>query len=256
MKRKTARIIRNIMLVILLLAVIVAAVDVWYMTSPDKRFIRSANRGMYKGWDTSAPESSLRDLDLKSDTSFIDAEYDAVKSFKGLKFRDEELGALAAEYIGALEECRRVVKTEDPDKQFKKFWKRFSEPYGRRLRAICNLYKRDYGFLDEMPEKYNGRLEDILFQAWALNKTEEINFERGKNDNELVAKVKNDSGHDLDYIELTIDLFDDKGKRIETVTAYESNIKKDKTFKIRCYESNAGTASEFVIKAINCEKAD
>ena len=107
-----------------------------------------------------------------------------------------------------------------------------------------------------MPEEYNDRLDDILLQGWALNKTAKINFKRGDSENELVAKVKNNSGHDLDNMELTINLYDDQGQFIETVTAYEADIKKDASFRIRCYETNAGTASEFVIKAINCEKAD
>lgn len=258
MKRKTTRIIRNILLVLLSLALIVAAVDFWYMTSADKRFIRSMERGLYAGWEQSEPESSLRNLNLKGDTAFIDAEYKAVRSFRKKKdgFRDKALGDLAEEYISALAECRKVAKEKDPNKNFNGFWKQFSEPYGRRLRAICELYNGGYGLLEEIPEKYEARMEDILLQGWALNKTEEISFNRGSADNELVAKVKNDSGHELDYMELTIALYDDKGKKIETVTAYESNIKKNGSFKIRCYESEAGSASEFVITAINCEKAD
>jgi len=255
-KRKAGRIIRNILLVLLVLALGAASAQVWYMLSPDKRFPRAAERGLKEAWETSEPELSLRDLDLKADTSFVDAEYKAVASFKDKKFRDEELGKLVTDYISALEDCSKAVKAKDPEKQFKGFWKEFSEPYGRRLRAICALYNNGYIFPEGVPEEYTSRLNDILFQGWALNKTEEISFERGKSDNELVAKVKNDSGFALEYIELTIDLYNSKGKLIETVTAYESNIKKGKTFTLRCYESEGGKASEFVIKAINCEKAD
>ena len=66
----------------------------------------------------------------------------------------------------------------------------------------------------------------------------------------------NDSGYDLEYIDLTVDLYNKKGKYIETLSVYRSGIKKDETVKLHCYESEAGKTREFVVTAIDCERAD
>lgn len=242
----------------LVISTIVAAVVFFKVSIPDERFIRSANRGMVAGWEKSEPESSLRNKDLKTDVSFIEEEYSAVKPFKRSKFRDQGLGAAAHEYIEALEECHKAIKQCDPAKDFDRFWKRFSVPYGKRLRAIYNLEKGDYGFLEEVPASYAEDKEELLLQGWALFKTEEIVFDRAKGNkkNELTAKVTNDSGHDLDFIELTVDLYNSKGTLAETAIVYKSDIKKDKDFVLHCYETVEGRTQEYVITAINCEMAD
>ena len=253
----THRQFQRFITVILLLATIVAAADLVYLTSVDKRFLRCAERGLLAGWEQSAPESTLRDLDQKSDTAFIDAEHAAVAYFLGKKFKDESLGSLATDYINALNECSKVKAKSDPNKNFNKFWKNFSEPYGRRIRAIYALEKGDYRFLLELPDKYRKDNDELMLQGWALNKTAEIVFDRGKDsDNELVAEVVNDSGYDLEYIDLTVDLYNKKGKYIETLSVYRSGIKKDETIKLHCYESEAGKTREFVVTAIDCERAD
>lgn len=256
MKRK--KIVLIILYTILLIAAAITVVDLLYMSSVDKRFVRSANRGMLAGWEKSEPESSLRNINLKGDTTFIEEEYSAVAEFRKGKFRDEKLAAAAAEYIDALAECRKVIKKKDPAKGFNSFWKSFSEPYGRRLRVIYDLERGGFGFLSEVPEEYAGDKEELLLQGWALTKTSEIAFERadGDKENELTAKVVNDSGHALDYMELTVDLYDKEGNLAETVTVYKSDIKKDAKFVLHCYETEAGRTSEYVIRAINCEKAD
>lgn len=242
----------------LIIATIVAAVVFFNVATPDERFIRSANRGMVAGWEKSEPESTLRNVDLETDITFIEEEYAAVRPFRHSKFRDEGLGAAAAEYIEALEECHKAIKENDPADGFNTFWKSFSEPYGRRIRAIYNLEKGNYGFLEEIPDSYIEDKEELLLQGWALIKTETIAFDRAKGNkkNELTAKVTNDSGHDLDFIELAVDLYDKEGKLAETATVYESDIKKGKDVVLHCYETVEGRTHEYVVKAINCEMAD
>lgn len=253
----TGRQFRNVMIVIMLIALIVAAADLAYLESTDKRFIRYAERGFIAGWDKSAPESTLRDRDLESDTAFIDIEYEAVSRFKGKEFRDENLGEAAAEYIDAVIDCHEVTSEKDPNKNVSKFWESFSEPYGRRIKAFCKLMNGDFGFLRKLDASYRQDVDELLLQGWALNKTNEIIFNHSsKADNELQAEVVNDSGHDLEYIDMTVDLYDGKGNYLETVSVYQADIKNNDKFTLHCYEIEAGKTKEFVITAITCEKAD
>ena len=248
---------RNVILIIMVIALIVAAADLAYLETTDKRFIRYAERGMLAGWDKSEPESTLRDRSLENDTAFIDIEYEAVSRFKDKEFRDESLGEVAGEYIDAVIDCHEVTSEKDPNKKVNSFWKSFSEPYGRRIKAFCKLMNGDFGFLRKMDDAYRQDVDELLLQGWALNKTNEIVFNHGGEDeNELTAEVVNDSGHDLEYLDMTVDLYDGKDNYLETVSVYQADIKKNDKFTLRCYEVEAGRTKQFVITAITCEKAD
>ena len=247
-------------LALLCLIIVMTLVDV------DSRFLRAFDSGIKESWALDNNEIQLKDSEGANDTSFIDAEYDAVKAFRYSTFKDETLGELAAKYISALEGCRSAIEENDPDKDYDTFWSSFSQSYGQRLEAIYDLYTGDYGLEFEDPE-YKEELDEMMLSAWSLKKTADIRFTRVRADESeegaeesrtvLGATVSNDSGFDLEYINIEVELYDEKGELIETATAYANNIKKGADFDLKCYQTEDAKADSYKITSVSCRrKAD
>lgn len=260
-KRKNRK--RLAVVIVLELALVAALIVFLKSTSVESRFIRAVRHGVTTGWSESVNETQFSDSGAKHDTSFIKDEYDAVKSFKGRRFRDKKLGAIASEYIDALEGCAKAAKENDPAKEYDSFWNGFSQSYGRRVDALYRLYKGDYGLtFDE--EKYSDEIDNILINGWSLEKSGQIEFRREIQKNEpeegseeeptesvyYTATVKNDSGFDLAYFNVTVDLYDKDGKVIEEVSAYCDKIKKGQDFELKCYQTSDAEAETYVISSV------
>lgn len=272
-KRKPASKKLLLLIVVLEIALLAALVETLNITSIDNRFIRAMDHGVVAGWQLENGEQELKDSAKTNDTSFIDCEYEAVKAFKGRAFRDEKLGALAADYIKALDGCREAAEKYDPDRNYDKFWGKFSQYYGRRIDAIYKIYRGDFGLRLE-GEGIKDRKNDLMVSAWALEKSGTIEFSRkieekkpenGEGDEQTdaeetdvvcyTATVNNDSGFDLEYINIEVELYDEDNNLIETTTAYADNIKKGKEFKLKCSQTTDTKVASYRVSSIICSIA-
>lgn len=227
--RKAARRRRNVLLVVVLLLIAVVSAEVWTlltMTSIDRRFVRSVERGLNAGWDLEADETQLQTAGRITDTGFIDAEYAAVSEYMGRKYKDDELAAIAREYTSALKGCRKAAKKYDPGSDFDSFWAAFSEPYGRRISAIYKLSSGDYG-LDLSTSDHAEESEYILSQGWLLETIGGLVFRSSVKDGirTFRASVRNDSGRDIEYLNIDVNLLNKEGKIVEVSSIYLENIK-------------------------------
>lgn len=253
----TKRKFRNIMLVILSVALVITVIDSIYMISADSRFGRAAARGISAGWDRGITDSTLRQADGKPDVSFIDDELEAMKPYENAHFHSKKLSKLASAYIQALKDCKKAA-AEGQSKDPEKFWEAFSEPYADRLVSIYRIYKGNYG-LRFNQSKYHKQSKELILQGWALDKASRVELSRKDTKNgsyELYARLVNDSGSRLEFIDLTVELYDKKGNLIETASAYAENVKPGIVFYARCYVNDEVKARKYVVSAINCKAAD
>lgn len=220
---------RNVLLVVILLLAAGVAAALWTiltMTSIDQRFTRSVERGLYAGWSLDADETQLQTKGKITDTAFIDEEYAAVSEYMGKKYKDDELAGLAKEYTSALKNCRKAATQYDPDKDFDRFWAAFSEPYGRRVRVLYKLYAGDYGF-DLSNNDYREESSGLIAQGWFLETVSGLKFSKSEKDGIRTFKtnVNNDSGKDIEYLNIDVELLDKDGKPVETSSIYLTDIK-------------------------------
>lgn len=240
----------------LVLALATAVAFLVLLTSVDQRFIRSAERGVKDGWKVRNAEEYLRRKDRSNDPSFIEIEYEAAGKYAGSDFRSKRLEKAAKEYIAALEDCRKVIATTSPDMDFYGFWRKFSEPYGRRISALYTLQNMGKGF-DLRDSRYEDEFEELMLEGWALDKTSKIRF-KTKTDKKgrrtFSTTIKNDSGYDLAYLDLTVELYDKNDKLLETDSAYAEDIKNGEERKILFYESGKAKAVNYAVTAVNCRR--
>lgn len=268
-KKKVGRRKKQLIIIAALFLAVLACLPIALnMTDTDSRFIRAVNGAILKSWALENNEVELKDSTAPNDTSFINIEYNAVKNFSKSKFKDKELGNLAAKYISALEGCRSAVKENDPDKDYDQFWSSFSQSYGQRVEALYDLYKGNYCLNFDELESSEER-DEFLLTAWSLKKTAEIKFTRSKKEKSededeegsaleansvLTATVRNDSGFDLEYINIEVELYDENGELIEETTAYADNVKKDAEFELKCYQIAEGKADSYLITSVSCKR--
>lgn len=276
-KRRSKRKLKQFVFVgMLAIAALLCLLIAFRLLDVDSRFVRAVNAGLSESWALENNEIQLKENKAPYDTSFIDIEYDNVKEFKDKDFRDESLGKLAGEYIAALEGCRTAIKENDPGKDYDKFWGAFSQSYGQRVEAIYDLYSGDYGIEIEDPEAKE-EIDELKLSAWSLKKTSDIKFTRvkaeenkaetenggeGEAESEpasapetaLGATVTNDSGFDLEYINIEVELYDEKGELIETATAYAENIKNKAEFDLRIYQTEETKADAYKITSVLCSR--
>ncbi len=252
-KRKKGMILK-ILLALMCVALVCLGVFVYRLTTADARFLRDMNRGLTASWTLENGEIELQNRDDVHSTEFIGLEYDAVSKYRDSKFRNKDLQALAVEYIDSLEQCKSVAESKDPDKDFDGFWREFSQPYGARLTAVYEIYKGGYGLL---PENEGGikEKENLLAQGWILSKAGEIVFERQENQEGIItytAEIQNDSGFDLEFLDFEVELYNGKGKLIETASAYAENIGKGEPVSLVFYQTSADTVTQYRIISEIC----
>jgi len=214
--------------VVIIVLFAAVAFELWTLltiTSIDRRFTRSVERGLYAGWNLDTDEMQMQAAGRITDTGFIDAEYDAVSEYMGRKYKDDKLADIARQYTSALKDCRKASRKYDPVKDFDKFWAAFSKPYGARIRALYKLQSGDYGFdlnVDDYPEES----EYLLSQGWLLETVSGLKFSSSEKDGirTFEARVRNDSGSDIQYLNIDVELLDKSGKRAELSSVYLTNI--------------------------------
>lgn len=230
-------------------------VQLYFLMTPDARFLRDMTRGLNKSWALENGEIELQKRDAAHSVEFVGIEYDAVARYRDKTFRDGDLKKMALEYIDALENCKSVSATLDPNKDYDAFWKEFSKPYGERLTAIYKLYKNGYDF-DPAGKEPSEEKDHLLAQGWILNKVEDIEFTKQQNEDGeayFAGVIENDSGFDLVFLNLEIALYDKEGKLIETAEAYAEDIKKGDSVELVFYQSTETEATQFRIVSEICK---
>ena len=253
---------RNKKEIILLVSIaVLIALTVWAVgllsreAGTDARFIRDLDRGLTASWAQKNDEFRLQKKEENMSAGFIDLEYSAVSAYKDQKFRNKKLGKMAKSYITALEACREAAKTADPNEDFDKFWDAFSEPYGQRIRAIYGIYKGKYELeLDD--HSYEKKKNMLLAQGWILQKVDGISISRKENEDGTVtlkAKMKNDSGFDLKYVNLDLELYNKKEKAVEKLSIFAEDIKKGAEFELLGYQLSDSKITGYKVVSERCE---
>ena len=227
---------------------------VYNITGVDARFIRDMGRGLDASLALENGEGELQDLSKKNSTEFIDIEYEAVSKYRKAAFRKKKLGELAVQYLDALEECREVASNYDPEENYGLFWNAFSQTYGKRLTAIYMINSGDYG-LDLEYSDHRDKAADLLAQGWILSKVGDIEFTRSvKKDGTVVFtdKLVNDSGLDIGYIDLEVELYNSEGVVVETASAYAEGIKNGDEFTLEFFRVGNSDAEQFRIVSAIC----
>ena len=250
---KNIRRFQIIILVVLIVAFLVSLSEVVRLASADSRVIRDLNRSITQSWKNGNAELSLRTPGIKYDTGFIFEEYVVMDEYEGYSFEDKRLGAIVNSYVDSLKKCCDIARKTNPNKDYDKFWEEFSEPYGQRLMALYDLYKVDYGIkFSEINPKVKNQL---LLQGWALEKAESFSFKRvpDTDSKELIASVKNDSGFDIEYIDVNVALYDKDGELSENLSAYAENISRGSDFNLRIYPIKDTEIKQYSVTSVNCK---
>jgi hypothetical protein len=239
------RSVNRLLLIIVLILVVIVAAEIFALlsiTSIDRRFTRSVQRGLYDGWSLSKSETQLQETGRITDTAFIEAERSAISEYIRKKYKDDDLGHLANEYISALNKCHNAAASHDPAKDYEGFWPLFSEPYGRRVKAVYEMYKGDYGLVLDDPA-YEKEITNLLSQGWLIDATEKLSFSNTTKDGvrTFSAELQNESGCYIEYLNLDIELLDNNGKTVETSSVFVTDIPPDEMMKLQfiCTSSKA-----------------
>lgn len=245
---------RLLLIVVLILIAGVAAevTALLTMTNIDRRFTRSVERGLYDGWALDGGELQLQTEGRITDTAFIEAEYEAISEYVHRKYKDDELGHLANEYISALNECRRAAARHDPAKDFDEFWAHFSEPYGRRVKALYAMHTGDFSFLLEN-EEYLDEISNIVAQGWLLDSIDSLSFNKVVDGDTVVFRTRllNESGCDIEYLDLEIELLNKKGDVVETSSVYVPEVPADEMMDLK-FISTSPNAARYRIVSEAC----
>ena len=229
-KRKIKRIVLSILIVVLIAGIVAELIILKNMTSADRLFIRAVERGVASGW-----EEGKADLQLK---------------------KDKGLGKLAGRYISALKECSTVAATYDPVNDSDEFWKHFSAPYTERLIVLRKLYTGDYAMgntWDDFPEVR----DEVLLRSWVAEMAGSLRFKREETEgsNKFVASLKNDSGVDIDYLNIDINLYNKDDKLAATAEVIKENIKDGQEVQLEFYYSGK-KLSAYRISSVDCIAAE
>lgn len=253
-RQKRNRIIMAVLIFVMIAAVTGEVIVLKTMTSVDRRFIRGVERGVAEGWAANNSDLQLKDQGKITDASFIETEYAAVKEFRNKAYKDKELKKLVKRYIGDLRKCREAVSAHDPSADSEAFWADFAEPYTDRLIVLRKLFLGDFNMGSSWDE-YPDYRDEVLFRGWVAETASGLVFKREAVENSIdifKASFKNDSGYDIQYINLDIELFDSKDKTIGVAEVYAENISDDSTEELIFY-FNSKNIDSYRIIGVDCK---
>lgn len=250
-RRNKRRVILVVIMFVMVAAVTAELLILRGMTSVDRLFIRNVERSVAAGWKEGSGEFELRKKGQITDVSFIETELETVEEFRGKPYNDEDLGNLAKRYIDDLYKCSEAAKAHDSKTDNDEFWQEFAAPYTDRLIVLRTLYNGDYG-LGRIWDDHPKQLEETLFRGWLAESAANLRFERSPAENGsdvFRAKLKNDTGHDIEFVDFEVELYNSKDKAVGTAEVYRKGIKKDSTAELRFYFKSDGVASYRIVSA-------
>ena len=96
----------------------------------------------------------------------------------------------------------------------------------------------------------------LLAQGWILQKVDGISISRKENEDGTVtlkAKMKNDSGFDLKYVNLDLELYNKKEKAVEKLSIFAEDIKKGAEFELLGYQLSDSKITGYKVVSERCE---
>lgn len=189
----------------------------------DQAFVEDMQAGLEARWTL----ADKNDADKKKEwEKLINAELEKIEKYKKEKFEDKELGKLAKEYIGLLNDSKDSLSYFGNDD---KFSAKNDEIYNNRAVVIYKLNK-DYKLtVDEAHQEELDEFVDlgkiVLDVRAILDKTE---FKLKKNEygwKDYEAVVENTSDTDFKYFAYNINLNDKDDVTVETPTSSTDNWK-------------------------------
>lgn len=255
-KRKIRRIVLSILIVFLIAGIAAELIILKNMASSDRMFIRAVERGVAAGWEESKADLQLKERGRITDTSFIQVELENVEDFRNKAYKNKELGRLAGRYISALKECSLAAQTYDPADDSGEFWKHFSEPYTERLLVLRKLYTGDYAMGNSW-DNYPEALDEVLLRSWVAETAGSLRFKAAESEGpkKFVASFKNDSGVDIAYLNIDINLFDKEDKLAATAEVVKEDIKDGQEVQLEFYYGGK-KLSAYRINAVDCIAAE
>lgn len=247
---------KRILLVLIFVFVAILAAEIatlLTLTSIDRSFPRYVEHALYDEWDLSEGDMQMQTTGRITDTRFIDLELDAISEYANKSYKDDDLSRIAHEYITALKECQTAASEHDPVAEPDAFWKAFSGPYGRRLKAIYKLHNGDFHF-SLNKKKYEAQSAYILAQGWLLTATDNIKFTKtGSGDTAFFdASLQNDSGLGIEYLNIDVELLDNAGKVKETSSVYIRNVESGDNMRLR-FMSTSSAVNRYRIVSETCK---
>ena len=236
------------LLVIIILLIAAVAAEVFIirrMSTVDMLFMRSVERGVTEGWKTDNGDLQLKEQGMVTETGFIEKELEYTAEYRDKAFKDSELKELAHSYIDDLKRCSGAAKNHDPVTESEAFWGEFAEPYTERLVQLRRLFVENE-YMGRSWDQYPDQLDEILFRGWIAEKIPELSFEvtdAGNGINKYTAKLYNDSGYDIDYINVDVEIYDSKDKLIGVAEVYQEDIKNGRSGELNFYYANKGKIS-------------
>lgn len=255
-RRRRRKIILAVVFLLMAAAAVAEIAVLKSMTSVDRRFLRGVERGVAGGWESSIADLQLREQGCITDTTFIDTELEAVGEFNSKVYQDKALKKLAKRYISDLKKCRSAVAAHNTETDSDAFWNEFAEPYTDRLIVLRKLYVGDYKIGDGW-EAYPEMLDELMSRAWAAEKMLQLEFTRTGTKNgmgEFKATLQNDSGYDIEFLNIDIEIYDSNDALAGTAEVYMEDIADGSSTELVFYYSD-NKVSSYRITAIDLEAA-
>ncbi len=244
-RRRRRKIIFAVVFLLMAAAAVAEITVLKSMTSVDRRFLRGVERGVATGWESGISDLQLREQGCITDTTFIDTELEAVSEFTNKSYQDKELKKLAKRYISDLKKCRSAASSHNPETDSEAFWREFAGPYTDRLIVLRKLYLGDFK-MGSGWEAYPEMLDELLSRAWAAETIPQLKFERTGSKNlmgEFKATLQNDSGYDIEFINIDIEIYDSSDALVGTAEVYKEDIADGSSAELVFYFSDQKVSS-------------
>ena len=196
----------------------------------DDDFMSSLEKGLESRW--SFVEKEDDDESEKFYTTAIKKEFEQVKKYEDLKFKDSKLKEAALAYINELKNGLKVAKTYGSDS----FYDNWSKHYDSRTAKLITINKIKK---IEVSEKNQSTLDELLASGKEVISTEKnkdtlTNFLKGitfakdearsdEYSSYYTATVENTTGLNIENLSLSFKLIDDNGVTVDTSSEYVEN---------------------------------
>lgn len=257
-KRKLRKRKIGIIIIVLLLSagIVAECVVLMRITTIDRRFVRNVERGVRAGWDLDNNELQLQKTGKITDVGFINEEFEAIKDYRNHRYKDDDLGKLANEYISAVTECRKAARKHNPEKDYDAFWSEFTVPYGRRIHALYTMQQGDFK-MDLDKEEYEDEYSNLIAQGWLMGKLESAEFivteEKGAKIFE--TSFLNESGYNINYLNIEVVFLNSEGRAIEHSAAFVENIENHGLIELK-FSCTSKKAVKYQIVGQTCKLGD
>lgn len=202
----------------------------------DKDFINSMENGLDSRWTTTDQAKDPTNPTKEEYSEALTKEYDAVKSYKNKKFKNDKLHEEALAYINAVKEQKNTLKYYN-DNSFVTKW---NKAYDKRTEAILKINKQYKLKVDQEHEESLAELTRNGDKVMSDNAKQQaidgliktIKFKETKDDSGFKtydADVKNNTNYSFKSFGIKVQLKASNGTVVDTIAAYTDNWSKGQT---------------------------